>query len=73
MAETQIRDRPDLLSVNRASKMLGLSRPAVGRRIKDGRLGAERIDNWFFVYRADVERLARERLNGSPARPAPTT
>jgi hypothetical protein len=43
--------------------MASLTRPSILLRIRKGEIGAEKISQWYFCVRADVERLARERLN----------
>ena len=62
MAELRIRERHDLLTTNRAAKMLSQTRMTVFRRIRNGSLGAEQIGRQLFVYRIEIEQLARERL-----------
>lgn len=64
MAELRLRIRHDLLSVEQATKMVGLTRPSIMKRILEGEIGAEKVGQYFFCERADIERLARERLKG---------
>ena len=55
---------PEFISLSRAAKLLGISRPSLYALIKQGHLTPTRIGNSPFLLRATVEGLKGKQIKG---------
>jgi excisionase family DNA binding protein len=62
----------DLISQSEAAEIRGVTREAINRLVKRGRLTAVEISGRSFVYRSEVEKFEPSK-GGRPPKPASTT
>lgn len=53
----------ELLSVWEAAKLLGISKVAVIKQIKDGKLKAEKVGNIYVINQDDLNILSRKEIS----------
>jgi excisionase family DNA binding protein len=51
----------DVMTTKQAAERLGMSQSAVRRMVQRGELWGAKVAGWMYLYRPEVEALAKER------------